>query len=80
MSESEIRKNIKRRIDRIHNMKLLKAIETLLEGFEKENAGDWLDELPDEVRKELDAALSEAEGGGAFKTTGEVMSKNKKWL
>ena len=63
MSESEIRKNIKRRLDRIHNMKLLKAIETLLEGFEKEDAGDWWETISEEERKAIDEGIEQLKRG-----------------
>lgn len=77
MPTANIRQKLHNFIDTIED-KRVKAIYTLFED-EIEQEGDWWDELPVEVQKEVDQALAELDKGKGIPHE-QVMKKYKKWF
>jgi predicted transcriptional regulator len=71
----QMRKEVKQYIDAADE-KVVKMVHAMLEAQQEE---DWWDELPLEVRGEIDEALADLDKGKGIPHE-EVMKKYKKWF
>ncbi|MFI5196760.1 MAG: hypothetical protein ACHQD8_06700 [Chitinophagales bacterium] len=70
-----LRKQVKKYIDDADD----KTVQMVYAMLEAENQYDFWDELPEEVKAEIDEAIKQADAGQLFSHE-EVMKKYKKWL
>lgn len=62
MNAAELRSNLHNLIDTINDSKTLKAVYALIAKRTKQEA-DWWDELPDEVKADIEEGLKELDAG-----------------
>lgn len=74
MSIAALKKEVKRNIDKADE-RVLKMVNALLLADQEE---DWYNELPDEVKVDLDISLQQ-EKEGLLTPHADVMKKYKKW-
>jgi hypothetical protein len=74
MSIAALKKEVKKNIDKADE-RVLKMINALLLADQEE---DWYNELPDEVKVDLDISLQQ-EKEGLLTPHADVMKKYKKW-
>jgi hypothetical protein len=74
MSITALKKEVKRNIDKADE-RVLKMVNALLLADQEE---DWYNELPDEVKVDLDISLQQ-EKEGLLTPHADVMKKYKKW-
>ena len=70
-----LRKKVKKYIDNADD----KTVQMVYAMLEAENKYDFWDELPDEVKADIDISLSQADSGQLIAHE-DVMSKYNKWL
>lgn len=70
-----LRKQVKKYIDEADD----KTVQMVYAMLEVEHQYDFWDELPDNVKTDIDAAIKQAEAGKLLSHE-EVMKKYKKWL
>ena len=75
MSIAALKKEVKKNIDKADE-RVLKMVNALLLADQEE---DWYNELPDEVKVDLDISLQQ-EKEGLLTPHADVMKKYKKWL
>jgi predicted transcriptional regulator len=70
-----LRKQVKKYIDSADD----KTVQMVYALLEAENKYDFWDELPENVKTDIDEAIKQADAGELFSHE-EVMAKYKKWL
>lgn len=70
-----LRKQVKKYIDEADD----KTVQMVYAMLEAEHQYDFWDELPENVKNDIDIAIQQADAGELF-THEEVMTKYKKWL
>ena len=70
-----LRQQVKKYIDDADD----KTVQMVYALLEAEHEYDFWDELPNEVKSDIDKAIKQADGGQLFSHE-EVMEKYKKWL
>lgn len=75
MTHASLKKQVLAEIERA-DTKMLKLVHAMLKANEE---SDFWDEIPTQVKRDVDAAIKESEKG-LGKPHQEVMAKYKKWL
>lgn len=75
MSIATLKKEVKKNIDKADE-RVLKMVNAMLLADQED---DWYDELPDDVKKDLDISLQQ-EKDGFLIPHAEVMKKYERWL
>ncbi len=80
MTTIELKTNLHKTIDNIENIDVLEKLKSIIDSIIKNDSTDFLDELSDDERAEINQALLESEDDENLISHDKVMEQVKKWL